>query len=655
MADGVNADEDDRVPLAKAYVIGSDIELYKAEQTGDDDPSTAGFFSAFNIDIIAPPYSPDTLCKVYEQANSLKQNVDAYRTNIDGFGHVFEPAIELNAAGARESVSDAIYIERMLNVQTGGVGSLAALLPPTDVEIDAKIAELKSAMRFEKATVESFFDNCVADDSFSSLRKKTREDLEGTGNGYWEVIRNDSQRVSQFALMPSRSMRVLKIRSKTLDVSREVRVGALSFRQERYKRRFRRYVQIGGDLPVYFKEFGDPTVVSGKTGKDFLDVDALRAEEGSDAVPANEVYHFKIHSIRTGAYGVPRWAGAMLSVLGSRSAEEVNLSYFDNKTIPPLAVLVSGGRLGKDSVERIRDFFQVKLKGIRNFHKILIIEAEQSADKIYPETSSTLRVEIKQLTDAQLKDGIFLQYDAANMDKVGMMFRMPRLLRGDIRDFNRASAQSALIFAESQVFLPERIDFDFGINHFVLAELGIRLWKFKSNGPRLSDAEDWGDMITKLTTGGVLTPADARELVGKLVLMRDLPQIKADWVNQPLALTIAGVQADTEADGVIPLSEVAGVPASANPSNLKPGVTQPNPELSPNPTLLMAAKQRLFKKAKELLKLRDAFRAQEAAAVVSKYQEERREELAEEDLVLRMSEDEIAEKLGIVKTPAKTA
>lgn len=635
--------------IVKAFVIGDDSGekdiIAKAESQSDDDPSTNGYLATIKIDVVEPPFPLDTLVKIYEQGNSLRQNIDAYKTNIDGFGHIFEPVIQLDGSGVRDAVSEALLIDRRINPSGDPIRDL---LPPTDEEIDAKITELKSTMRYDKAIAKSFFENCVVDESFVALRGKTREDVEATGNGYWEVIRNDAYRIAQFDYMPSRSVRVAKKKSKMLSVMRSVRVGALSFRTEVYRRKFRRYVQVGGDKPVYFKEFEDPTIVSNATGEEFASVEELMRVE-PEAAPANEVIHFKVHSIRTGTYGVPRWVGNMLSVLGSRSAEEVNFAYFENKGIPPIAILVSGGELGTDSVARIQDYVEVQLKGKKNFHKILVIEATATKDELgLADNRSPVHIEIKQLTDAQLKDGLFQNYDAANMDKVGMSFRMPRLLRGDIRDFNRSSAQAALVFAESQVFLPMRNEFDFGMNHFILPALDVKTLSFKSNGPQLSDAEDWGDMIAKLTVAGILTPADARDLASKLVLNRDLPQIKADWTNQPLALTIAGVQADDDLDGSIPLQQnPSGIPNSADPANLSRFST-PDTATQPNLTLIAAAKARLLRKAKELLQLRDAFRDQEAKDVVAAYQQARKDDATE---VFNMTFEELESKFGIKPKP----
>jgi PBSX family phage portal protein len=633
--------------IVKAFAVGGERSSFgfetveKAEQQSSD--SESPFSVLGSSDAIEPPYDPEKLCRVYEHSSSLRQNVDAYKTNIDGFGHIFEPVVQLKEAGARDAVSDAIYLERAQAAKEGVLGALGLAGPPTDEEVTAKIEELRYMMRVERAQIESFFNSCVAEESFTSLRRKTREDLEVTGNGYWEVIRSDAGAISQFAHMPSRSVRVMKTKGSASPITQQVRLGLLTFRSETFKRRFRRYVQASADETIYFKEFGDPRVVSSSTGASFETVEQMKAIE-PNAEPANEVFHFKIHSLKNSAYGVPRWIGNLLSVLGSRSAEEVNLAYFDNKSIPPMAILVSGGRLGEESVKRLESWVETQLKGRKNFHKILVIEAETTAGSIgLADNSGAMRVEIKTLTDAQLKDGLFLAYDAANLDKVGMGFRLPRLLRGDIRDFNRASAEAALDFAESQVFVPERNDFDFAMNRFILPCFGIRYWTFKSNGPRLSDAQSWGDMIVKLHNSGVLTPADARELTSKKVLASELPIIEADWTKQPIALTIAGVQADTTLDGIIPMAAdaTAAAPPAADPTSTL--------GIAPQPGLLKAAKTRLVGKARALLKLRDEFLKQEAVEAVKRYQQER---IDDGELVFHMSAAEMEQAFAIKKTPA---
>src|SRR5207253_7971441 len=107
--------------------------------------------------------------------------------------------------------------------------------------------------------------------------------------------------------------------------------------------------------------FGDPRVVSQLTGAVCPDVESLLRKHPQDA-PATEMIHFAIHAPRS-PYGIPRWMGALLSVLGSRESEEVNYLYFSNKSVPPLALLVSGGKLSEASVPRIQNFIEENLKG----------------------------------------------------------------------------------------------------------------------------------------------------------------------------------------------------------------------------------------------------------------------------------------------------
>ncbi len=120
---------------------------------------------------------------------------------------------------------------------------------------------------------------------------------------------------------------------------------------------------------------------------------------------------------------------------------------------------------------RIERFIEENLKGKANFHKILILEADGAGTG----DGGRAKIELRPLTDAQQQDALFQVYDERNIDKVGSAFRLPRLLRGESKDFNRATAESALRFAEDQVFQPERDEFDFLINRKLLADMGTPL------------------------------------------------------------------------------------------------------------------------------------------------------------------------------------
>jgi PBSX family phage portal protein len=518
---------DDRTVLLKALVAGDRI----ADRVSQTDDGVDALFGAAGA--IAPPYDPEVLYHLVEHSNALRQNIDAYATNIDGCGHRFEPAFDLDADDTDARVADALALELAAAVHDDG----ESLGEPTADAVAARRAELTRLARKERARLDAFFDSCSPDHSFVELRRRTRQDLETNGNAWWEVLRNTRGEIARLIYVPSHTVRMLPLDPEPVEVTEHVRVSSVTTEAIRTRRRMRRYVQVLGGASVYFKALGDPRVLSRTTGAVFGDLAALRRADANDGA-ATELLHFAIHWPRS-AYGVPRWVGALLAVMGSRQMEEVNYLYFENKSVPPLALLVSGGRLTESAVPRIERFIEENLKGKNAFHRILILEADGGSG------DSKATIELRPLTSAQQQDALFQDYDERNIDKVGSAFRLPRLLRGDTRDFNRATADAALRFAEDQVFQPERDEFDYQMNRRLLPEMGIRFWRFRSQTPVTRDPERMSVMVEKLVRVGVLTPEEGRVLAGD-IFNREFRRIGDDWTKRPITLTLAGIQTGVE-------------------------------------------------------------------------------------------------------------
>lgn len=565
------------------------VELVKAQFLGEDSGSQSnamhdqemqyGIFNAAGA--IPPPYDHNVLALVFENSSNLRPNVDAYITNIDSFGHIFEPVIDVEADGAKDKVKDALRVEGAIAKRFAkSKKDLLADDEPSASDVTARLKQLKIDLRTERAILENFFENCTPDMPFSGpegLRGLTRQDVETFGNGYWEILRNGLGEIAQFNYMPAKNLRLTALASVEVDVEIDVRESLLSSTTRKAKKRFRRYVQIAetNNKVVFFKEYGDPRALDAKTGKFFPDVATAVAylkDQHRRFIPATELLAFKVSSTRT-PYGVPRWIGALLAVLGTRQSEEVNFLYFENRSVPPLAVLVSGGRLNSDSVSRLEDYVATQIRGKRNSHKILILEAE-SADSGGDPNTGRMKIVLQPLTDAQQKDGQFQTYEDKNADKVGQAFRMPRLLRGDVRDFNRNTADAAIDFAEIQVFGPIRQQFDWIMNKQILPKIGIKYHRFKSNAPTVRDPQALSTMVKDMVTGNVLTPGEGRELAA-LIFNRDFDKIKEVWANQPIGITLAGRTANDDTD---PFSANGGMAApGAGPSQEALGVDQSKP------------------------------------------------------------------------------
>lgn len=538
---GIAQDTEARLQtILKAIVVGADAQgKGQGQGQGQGQASLAGGEEQRNLfteaGALEPPYDPLALCLLMEHSNSLRQNVDAYAVNIDGYGHRLEPAIDFEDEDADERVAECVYLERVAAAE-GGELTEGVDLEPSPEDVATRRKELKRLARVERARLSSFFSYCCFDHSFVDLRRRTRQDLETTGNAYWETLRDGRDGIARLIYVPSYTVRLLPLDEEPVELSDRIQVSPVSFETVSTKRRLRRYVQIQGTEKVFFKTFGDPRVISRKSGEVFKDVETLLKANPEDG-PATELIHFAIHSPRS-PYGVPRWVGTLLAVLGSRQMEEVNYLYFENKSVPPLALLVSGGKLSEASVPRIERFIEENLKGKDNFHKVLILEAEGGGGS---GEHARAKIELKPLTDAQQHDALFQLYDERNIDKVGAAFRVPRLLRGESRDFNRAVADAQLRFAEDQVFQPERDEFDYLVNRRLLADMGIRFWRFRSQTPVTRDPERLTGMVEKLVRVGVLTPEEGRFLAGD-IFNRELRKIGDDWVKRPITLTLAGIQ-----------------------------------------------------------------------------------------------------------------
>lgn len=509
--------------IVKAMIYGEESERSNVVPFAED----SRFYTVTGA--IEPPYEPEALCVMFDQSSSLRPNVDVLATNVDGFGYRLEPAIDLEAPDADDKIRDSLLIEALFD---GTVPDLS------QEAVDTRRRMLEGLGRVERLRTQLFLDNCAMGMSLVELRARTRMDLEVTGNAYWEVLRNKAGEVTKFNLIPSISMRLMRADACFTEVEAWQRVSAADFRKVTEQRRFRRYVQrLQGQEVAYFKEFGDPRTVSAATGTIYDDDATFRFKEPK-SLEATEVLHFKIHN-PISVYGVPRWIGASLAVLGTRDSEEVNLTYFRNKAVPPLAVLVSGGVLASGAADRITSYIKDQIKGKENFHSILVLEAEPATGgAVTGAQGARVRIEIKNLMEAQQQDALFQNYEANNAEKVGAMYRIPRILRGSMTDFNRSTADAAIRYAEQQVFQPERQKVDHAMDA-VLVDRGVRFLRFVSNSPIEKDPPVLVEMSAKLVDAGVITPNEAREIAGDAFNKR-FDKVDADWARIPVKAAQAG-------------------------------------------------------------------------------------------------------------------
>ena len=499
------------IPLHK-NIPDPAVDIAKAGAPGQSKAITEDPFMALGHEgrIIEPPFDLLTLAMLPEQNTELTPVVETMEANVDGFGHHLTPRVDLKK-----------------------------------VEDEKERARLRREIHAEKVRLTNFFNYASFKDSFTQLRKKKTKDLETTGNAYWEVIRSLTGDVQGFEHLPSYQMRLgrqdndqVQVEIPTLQLQED---GSFVVSNMLTWQRFRKYVQsrltpyrglhasvTSGSFKVrWFKEFGDPRVYDNESG-DIVPPEKVADWDGKgnpmpDARRANEVVHYQIHSTRS-PYGLPRFVGTLLSIYGARAAEEINYITFQNHNIPSMVVLVSNGQLTEGSIERIESFVESQIQQSSNYSKFLILEAEGVLEG---EDAGQIKMEIKPLTQAQIKDALFQVYTKNNQDNVRRSFRLPPIFVGKSDDYTRATADSSRRLADEQVFAPMRDEFDEWINRMLFPAMGIVFHKFKSNSPNTTDNMELVRILGGAEKTGGMTPEIAR-LILEDILGRELPDFPQD-------------------------------------------------------------------------------------------------------------------------------
>jgi PBSX family phage portal protein len=447
--------------------------------------------------LLPPPYDPERIATVIEKSNILPQCIDCMVTNIAMYGYEVVPA-------------------------------------PGYAEGDPG----------ETLFLQSFVDQANTVQNLMEVNEARVRDYERVGYCYLEIIRNRNKQVSMLRHAPVFHTRMTGRTSEPVATTEIIKRGT-TYQKVTTIRRFRKFVQQVNAHKVYFKEFGDPRNMDFRTGE---------YETAEKKVPveyqATEILHQKQTS--DDPYGVPRWISQLPSILGSRESEEVNLRYFEDNTVPPMIISVSGGRITRESYRNLENLLQRQQVGKDRQHKILLIEA--IAESIDLEGSSHVSFKVDKLTDARQSDGLFHDYDKANMDKVRSAFRLPPVLIGSAENHTYATANTSAFIAEMQVFLPERMKHDAFLNHHIInhpAGLGLKTVQLKSKAPPLTNPEKLVQAFTAFNVMGAITPRDAVDLCNDVtqVKLEQYPQ-EGDpdyeaWMDQPSFL-LKNVNSDAE-------------------------------------------------------------------------------------------------------------
>ena len=458
--------------------------------------------------IISPPYNPNLFVKLEEESNILRECIDTMSVNIGGFGYLYRP---------RKL--------RSKNKKT------------TAKKTDAETTEYEDQVDDERVALENWIPSLSPEMPFVETRKRMRHDLELSGNGYWEIVRDTQDNIIEINHVPFVRMRLTKLDKKATSYKIPYIDHADDYKIKWRKRRkkFRRFVQVdsSGRPKTWFKEFGDKRKIRKEDGK----VDK-KVGLGNRAT---EIIHFKLYSPRT-PYGIPRWIGRFVSVTGSRRAEEVNFFTLSNNHVPSMFILVENGSLTGGSVARLQEVIDSQVAGNPNYSQIIILESESGENEVFPGqmSGSQAKLTIKQSKDAQRDDSLYQEYDKNNQDKVRQSFRLPPIYVGRADDYTRGTADVSRRIADEQVFAPERETVDHPINVMML-EAGFRWHIFKTRTPNITDNEVLAKAMIAAESSGGMTPRRADTLMED-IFGGDLGPLPNIDLDKPFKLQFAEAQ-----------------------------------------------------------------------------------------------------------------
>jgi PBSX family phage portal protein len=395
-----------------------------------------------------------------------------------------------------------------------------------------------------------FFQQINENENMPSLRRKLRYSIESTGNGYFEVVDDKLGFPALIYHLNSVYMRIGPASQTPVPVEVTFVRGDITTTMV-VNKYFRKYAMIipsremmtssivassdvGGGI-VWFKEFGDPRPMDMYTGE----------YNESPKNPASSVIHFK-GPIESEGYGLPRWFGHSFGIKGLAAADFVNYDLFDNQTIPPWLIMVSGGHLTKESYEEVTGLLRSR-KGVRNFNKTMVLESvpvQKSLDG--KDSSAAAKIESVPLTAFRENDLMFGEYIESTEKRIRTSYRLNPLYLGRSDDLTRATAFTSFSMTELQVFKFLRADPDQIITNTIirLTDADDRLpgdpgiFVYRSLGLEFGIGPETTTAFEMLVEQGIITYSQAAKVASKLLSMTiTIPE--EDWVDEPLMLVRA--------------------------------------------------------------------------------------------------------------------
>ena len=223
-------------------------------------------------------------------------------------------------------------------------------------------------------------------------------------------------------------------------------------------------------------------------------------------------------------------------------------------------IIVQGGTLGTNTKEALEAHLSAKT----NKHRAAVVEAVSTSGSL--DSAGAVQVRVERFGSERQQDAMFQKYDLACEDHVRVSFRLPPLFLGKASDYNFATAYTAYMIAEAQVFAPERTEFDNYLNETIVTALGVKSYRYRSLPMTLTDVANQLKAIEIVTSKFV----SGEEVVKKLNEVTGL-SMQYEKQAQPINLGLT--------PGVMPQQQ-SGATATIEPPTPESTARQNQPKAS---------------------------------------------------------------------------
>ena len=387
------------------------------------------------FDLIEPPYNLEYLSKIYEISPYNYAAINAKVANIVGLGF------------------DFIETRKTVEAMDG-------------LDSDVQLERARRKLNRLRQDLHEWLEDCNEEETFKETLIKFYTDVEATGNGYLEIGRTTSGKIGYIGHIPSKTMRVRRLRDG--------------------------FIQLLYGKAVYFRNFGDQETPNPIAG-------------GLDR--PNEIIHIKKYTPTNNYYGIPDIVSAANAMTGNEFAGKYNLDYFENKAVPRYIITVKGGKLSAESERKLLEFFQVGLRG--NNHRSLYIPLPPDA----PDSKTEFKMEP---VEANPQESSFNTYRKMNRDEILLAHRTPINKIGTPEGINLAAARDADKTFKEQVCRPAQDILEKKLNK-IIQEMTDAL-QLKFNELALTDEDTMSKIDERYLRMQVITPNEVRIRKGMVPL-----------------------------------------------------------------------------------------------------------------------------------------